>query len=144
MIIDFKNNNVMKTLIMSIFVCFILVSCGEGTQRKSEKQTNDSVVYVYYFHGKQRCKTCIAVEEVARQTVTDNFNMNSKVKYIEIRTDKKENEKLIEKYEITWNALIVAKGDNYIDITNDAFSVAVNSPEVLAEQIKTEVNKFLE
>lgn len=134
----------MRNLIISICAGLMLVSCGNGTQKKSVEQTDNSTVNVYYFHGKQRCKTCVAVGNVTKETVKTTFANNSNVKFTEILIAEKEFENLIEKYEISWNALIIAKGDEYVDITNDAFATAVNSPEVLANQIKTEVNKFLE
>ena len=134
----------MKTLVFSVFVSLILVSCSGGSQKKSSDPINESTVYVYYFHGKQRCKTCMAVENITKQTITDNYNGNDKVKFVEVETDNADNTPLVEKYQIAWNALIIAQGDKHIDITNDAFATAVNSPEVLTEQIKTEVNKLIE
>ena len=58
-------------------------------------------------------------------------------------TDDKANEALGEKYEISWNGLIIDKGGNVINITEQAFANAVNSPDVLADLIKSEVNKRL-
>jgi hypothetical protein len=49
----------------------------------------------------------------------------------------------VEKYEISWNGLIIDKGGNVINITEQAFANAVNSPDVLADLIKSEVNKRL-
>lgn len=135
----------MRNLVLFVIVCLMILSCNSGdTQKKFGVQIDPSIVYVYYFHGQQRCKTCVAVESVAKQSVMDNFKENPKVKYVEVKTDDVGNEPLIEKYEITWNALIIAKGDKHADITNEAFALAVNSPEKLTGQIRREVNKFLE
>jgi len=127
-----------------MLTCLLLASCGGDNQKKKAEQTDASAVYVYYFHGKQRCKTCIAVENVTKRTIAETYGKSDKVKYIGIETDEKENGPLVEKYEITWNALIIARGDKHVDITNDAFATAVNSPDALTEQIKSEVNKLLE
>ena len=137
----------MRTLIVSILTCLILVSCDNGNQKKDVVQTvvnDDPTVYVYYFHTKLRCKGCNAVESVTRQTVKDNYEGNNSVKYIEVNLDGEEDEHLIEKYRVAWNTLIIIKGDMKVNITNDAFAWAENSPEVLTEQIITEVNRFLE
>lgn len=134
----------MKTFIISVFTVFILISCGGKNSQKTVEQADDSTVYVYYFHGKQRCKTCIAVEDVTKQTITNEYNGNDKVQFVEVKTDEAVNASLVEKYQVTWNALIIAKGEDHIDITNDAFATAVESSEILAEHIKTEVNKRLE
>jgi len=142
-----------KSILIGIFAV-LLVACGGNAQKKNEQtagtdtetkaQVADaSVVNVYYFHGKQRCKTCMAVEKVAKETIEKAYADNKNVRFIEVNTEDKANAKLVEKYEITWNALIVDKGDNHIDITKEGFANAVNSPDVLTELIKKEVNARL-
>jgi hypothetical protein len=140
----------MRTIIASIFICLMLFSCDNGNQKKATEQLPattqvvDETVYVYYFHTKLRCKECIAVENVTKQTVAEYFENNDKVKYIEVKIDDKADEQLIEKYRVAWNTLLITKGDKKVNITNDAFAWAENAPEVLTEQIVTEINKFLE
>lgn len=140
----------MKKCILIGLFAVLLVACGGNTQKKngqaSESETaakeqvaDASVVNVYYFHGKQRCKTCMAVEKVTKETIEKAFADNKKVRFVEINTEDKANAKLVEKYEITWNALIIEKGDNYIDLTKEGFANAVNTPDVLTELIKKEV-----
>ena len=139
----------MKTLVVSIFACLILVSCDNRNQKKDVIQVvqtvnDDPTVYVYYFHTKLRCKGCVAVENVSKQTVTENYKGNNNVRYVEVNLDEDKDEYLIEKYRVAWNTLLITKGDKQVNITNDAFAWAENSPEVLTEQIMTEVNRFLE
>jgi hypothetical protein len=122
----------------------MLVSCSGESKEKPMEQTDDSVVYVYYYHGKQRCKTCVAVEKVTKETIESAYEGNNKVKFVEVKTDDKANNALIEHYEIIRNTLIIAKGEQYEDITTEAFATAVKSPEVLAERIKTEINNYLD
>ena len=137
----------MKTFIVSILSCMmLLISCDNRNQKKDVAQTvsDDPTVYVYYFHTKQRCKGCVAVENVTKQAVMDNYEGNNNVKYVEINLDEAKDEPLIEKYRVAWNTLIITKGDKQVNITNDAFAWAENTPEVLTEQIMIEVNRFLE
>lgn len=142
-----------KSILIGLFAVF-LTTCGSNTQKNNEQVagngievkeqvTNASVVNVYYFHGKQRCKSCVAVEKVAKETVEKAFADNKSVRFVEINTEDKANVKLVEKYQITWNALIIEKGDSRIDLTKMAFANAVNSPDVLIELIKKEVNARL-
>lgn len=142
----------MKNLLILSVALLAFVSCGNHSKNKATDNANietavqvadESTIYVYYFHRKQRCKTCIAVETVAKETIENTYADNKEVCFIEINTEDKANEKLVVKYQVTWNALIVAKENNSIEITKQAFANAVNSPEVLAELIKTEVNKRL-
>jgi ABC-type glycerol-3-phosphate transport system substrate-binding protein len=140
-----------KSILIGLFA-ILLVACGgnaqknngQATETQAKEQVSDaSVVNVYYFHGKQRCKTCIAVGDVTEKTIKELYADNPHVKFIEVKTDEKQNASLVEKYEVTWNALIIAKGDNSIDITDKAFANALNTPENLTDLIKTEVNKRL-
>jgi len=50
---------------------------------------------------------------------------------------------LVEKYEIGWNSLIIAKGNNTVDITEEAFANAIKKPEALVELINKEINSRL-
>lgn len=143
-----------KTLLLALFAA-LLVSCGDGkTENKQEvaeatalEQTvatvDASIINVYYFHGKQRCKTCIAVGDLTAKTIKEAYQGNENVKFIEVDTSDKQFENLVEKYEVSWNALIIAKGDQSIDLTEQAFANAINSPDVLAKLIKEEVDKNL-
>ena len=68
---------------------------------------------------------------------------NPNVKFVEVQTDDDANAALVEKYEVTWNALIIAKGDENIEITKQAFASAITHPDTLTDLITTEVAKRL-
>ncbi|NDV59366.1 nitrophenyl compound nitroreductase subunit ArsF family protein [Bacteroides sp. 519] len=131
----------------------LLTACGGNTQKNNQESSGSqetktqlvdaSTVNIYYFHGKKRCKTCIAVGDVTEKTIKELYADNPHVKFIEVKTDEKQNASLVEKYEVTWNALIIAKGDNHVEITKEAFANALNNPEKLTGLIKTEVDKRL-
>jgi len=142
----------MRQFLIIILAVLSLTACGNRSKNKAAETANvettaqtadPSTVYVYYFHGKQRCKTCIAVGDVTEKTIKDMYAGNPNVKFIEVKTDEDANAALVEKYEVTWNALIIAKGDNNTEITKQAFASAVNNPENLTDLIKTEVDKRL-
>ncbi len=141
----------MNKSILALFLAILFVACGnKATSQQAENQTQQkqtvttvdaSVVNVYYFHGKQRCKTCIAVGDLAKKTIEEAYSGNNKIKFIEVDTSDKRFEDLVNKYEVSWNALIIAKGDNSVDITEQAFANALNNPDVLSDLIKKEVNQ---
>lgn len=143
----------MRNVLLIMLSLFLVTACGNGGQKKAQNTgaatetkaevADANTVYVYYFHGKQRCMTCNTVEKVAKEAIAANYGSNTNVKFLVLPTDDKANEALVEKYEISWNGLIVAKGENSINITEQAFANAVNNPDVLVELIKTEVNNRL-
>lgn len=142
----------MKHLFILFLASLALTACGNRNTRKTEggaatetfvQVADPSTVYVYYFHGKQRCKTCVAVGSVSEKSVGDIYAGNPGVRFIEVQTDDEANAPLVEQYEVTWNALIVARGGDNVDITKQAFAMAVDNPEALAALIKAEVDKRL-
>lgn len=143
-----KTKNLLSIALIAIFV----MSCTNKKQTDNSERASTaleinavdtSVTNVYYFHGKQRCKTCIAVGNLAKETIEELYANNHNVKFIEVDTSDKQFSNLVDKYEVSWNALIIAKGDKHIDITEQAFANAVNTPEVLVKLLTEEVNKNL-
>jgi hypothetical protein len=133
----------MKEVTLILMIIITLAGCGQSNKKTEIIEIDPEVVNVFYFHGKQRCKTCVAVQDVARETIEKAFADNDKVRFIEINTSEKEFEALCEKYEVTWNALIISKGEEFIEITDQAFATAVGNPQSLVDLIKEEVNKRL-
>ncbi len=140
----------MNKSILILLLAVLFTACGNKAENKqAENQAQEqtvatadaSVVNVYYFHGKQRCKTCIAIENVTKNAVAENYMDNPKVKYTEVNIDEATNKDLVEKYEIAFSSLLIAKGENSTDLTEQAFANALNSPDVLTNLIKEEVNK---
>lgn len=141
----------MKNVLLIMLSLLLVTACGDGGAKKAPNSGNETeasvadanTVYVYYFHGKQRCMTCNTVEKVAKEAIESNYASNANVKFLVLPTYEKPNETLVEKYEILWNGLIIAKGDNFVNITEQAFANAVNNPEVLVDLIKQEVGSRL-
>lgn len=134
----------MKNIVLALMLIAAVTGCqsrGGGTTQTAA--ADPDVVSVYYFHGKARCMTCVAVGDVAKKTVETAFAGNKKVRFVDLDNSEKANETLVKKYEVAWNALIIAKGDNSVEITQQAFATAVNNPQALENLIKDEVNKRL-
>lgn len=143
----------MKRALFILLAAITLTACGSANEKKTDSaeasvitsevtavaSADPSTVYVYYFHGKQRCKTCIAVQNFAQEAVKQMYGDNQNVHFSEIKTDEATNKALVEKYGVTWNALIVAKGDDHTDMTQNAFA----NPEGVKELLKSEVDRRL-
>jgi hypothetical protein len=125
-----------------------MVSCGGSTEKKSTETAKIEVaetakVTVYYFHGKQRCKTCISVQKVAEEAISEKFGGNDEVKFVEVDFSESANAALADKYEISFSSLVVATDAEHIDITEFAFANALSNPDALKETLTSEVNNFL-
>jgi len=129
-------------------MAMIMMSCGGSTEKKPTETAKVEVaetakVMVYYFHSKQRCKTCLAIQDVAAQTIAENFAENADVKFVELDFTENTNEAIANKYEVAGSSLIIVSGDTQKNLTSDAFANALRNPEVLKETIVAEVKKHL-
>lgn len=131
----------MKKIVLMAVACLALASCGMGTKNESSAQATEvgvpscDCVEVLYFHGKQRCATCIAIEKNASEAVSKEFAEEIKkgdVVFRVIDVTKEENEAIAEKYEVTWSSLFVVghkDGKESVEnMTDFAFKNARLSP----------------
>lgn len=137
----------MKRLFYFGLISLLMAACGQTGSNQStslaELPGSDAKVQVYYFHGKQRCVTCVSVQQVAEEAMAEHFAGNKDVAFVEIDFSEKENEALAEKYEIVFSSLVIADATDYKDITDEAFAMVMGNPEGLKAMIVNETNAFL-
>lgn len=117
----------MKRILMALTFCLPFLHSGLKAQ---------SEVEVLYFHGKQRCATCMAIEKNARNAVNTQLASelkNGKVVFKTIDISQKENQKLAKKYQVTWSSLFVVGHsdgkETAKNLTPFAFKQARKDPE---------------
>ena len=79
-------------------------------------------VEVMYFHGKQRCPTCMAIEKYAREVVEKDFASEmrqGKVVFRVVDISTAEGAKTAKKYRVTWSSLYVNGWKNGKERRND-------------------------
>ena len=99
----------MKQLILLMISCLSLVACGNGNAKQEREKDDSGVadkekVEVLYFHGKQRCATCKAIESNAKEAAEARFADDLSKGDVVFRTidiSRPENGKIAEKYEVT-------------------------------------------
>jgi len=142
----------MRHYLWIVFLALLASACGQKGNQAASVQNEEAVVIesgheakvmVYYFHGKQRCKTCLAVQKVAEETIGSKFSDNPEVKFVEIDISDKANQALVDKYEIAWSSLVLATNESHQDITDQAFSLAIRNPEALTNLLTEETIKLL-
>ncbi len=63
-----------------------------------------------YFHGKQRCLTCKAIEKIAKEVVNNQFANeleNGTVVFNTVDISTPEGEQIADRYEVTWSSLFI-------------------------------------
>lgn len=148
----------MNKLILALAMCIGLTACGNGNVKKNgtmnveqtaSQEVNDHVE-ILYFHGKQRCATCMAIEKNAKEVIEAQFAeeiKNGTVVFKAIDISKPENEKIAEKYEVTWSSLFISKWidgkETYENLTEYAFANARKNPDAFKSEINSKIRTAL-
>ena len=123
-----------------IAAAFMLISCGSTPSKKQAETIADDVTQVLYFHGKQRCITCNAIEKLTKEVVDSLANEKVVMKVIDITQD----EATADKYEVTWSSLILDRGGKIENLTEMGFGYAKNQPQVFKSKLVEALTKIAE
>ncbi|WP_334168553.1 nitrophenyl compound nitroreductase subunit ArsF family protein [Phocaeicola paurosaccharolyticus] len=150
----------MKSLFFYLMlISMTLASCGGNS--KSEKQNNNEPkeatsklsanhIEVLYFHGSQRCITCRAIESNTLALLDSLYTKekaDGKIVFRVIDISDEKNEKIADKYEVTWSSLFVNGWKNGKESVNNmtefGFSYAKNSPDEFKKGLKDKIDQML-
>ena len=139
----------MRKLFLISFVLIILVgiSCNAQTNQKPAPAASKNIdVEVYYFHMTTRCVTCRTVEAEARKNIemlyTDQFK-SGKISFTALNLEEASGKSMGEKLGVNSQTLLIVKGDQKINITNEGFLYAVSQPQKFTEIMKSKIDPLI-
>lgn len=110
----------------------------------------DAYVEVLYFHGKQRCVTCKAIEKHTKEVVnTDLAELvkKGKLRFREVDISTPKGETLADKYRVSWSSLYVNKWKNGKEERNDmtrfGFQNARNNTAAFKKELIRKIKQLL-
>ena len=138
-----------------LLASFSMSACSFSNEEQKNEVTVEvakegGVVEVLYFHGKQRCATCVAIEDETKALMSGELASLVEegrvvMKVIDITTD--EGKSIANKYKVSYSSLfvVVKNGDKEKaeDLTRFAFANARNNPEEYREELKNMIMKSL-
>lgn len=142
----------MKNVLLMIALCVGMVACSNGKAKngsKEEKQVKKNVVEVLYFHNRQRCPTCVAIENNTKELVESEFSEAMKSRKLVFKSvDITENEELADKYEVSWSSLVLVDYDKngkeeVTNMTEFAFGNARTRPDNFKKGLSEHINTML-
>jgi hypothetical protein len=139
----------MKNLILAGFVLLIFsgASCNAQTEKKQTvSSTSGNDVEVYYFHRTARCVTCRTVEAEARKNIEmlyANQVKTGKISFTALNLEEANGKAVGDKLGVNSQTLLIVKGDQKINITNEGFLYAVSKPDKFKEIIKEKVDPLM-
>ncbi len=141
----------MKKALLTLTLCAGMVACS-GSKRESvaeNRQTNKDVVEVLYFHGAQRCATCMAIEKSTKALVETAYAEPLKSGKLVFRSvDITKEEALAERYEVSWSSLILVDYDksgkeSATNLTEFAFGNARTAPDKFKQGLSARIKEML-
>lgn len=136
-------------LLATLLSTTTISACTGNSTPESKKETvakQKAAVDIIYFHGKQRCKTCIAIEKETKALVEGELAelvKKGKVKFriVDFSTD--EGKKIASKYKVTFSSLFVVTPKEAEDLTRFAFANARSNAEGFRKELKDKVVKTI-
>lgn len=135
---------VLKITAIIIIAGLLPSSCGLIPRGKeTSKIISDDHVSVLFFHGRKRCITCNSILSIAERVVYEYSKTDQDVELHEINFTLRENLYLAERYKVAFTTIIVARGNQHTNLTEQAFGLALTNPGELESLISDEIKKYL-
>jgi hypothetical protein len=134
-------------LICIVLMALIAVSCNAQTNQKpSPSISKNGDVEVYYFHMTTRCVTCKTVEAEARKNVEMLYADQVKagtISFTALNLEEATGKSVGERLGVNSQTLLIVKGDQKINITNEGFLYAVSQPQKFTEVMKSKIDPLI-
>lgn len=115
-------------------------------QNASASISNAEQVEIIYFHGKQRCPTCLAIESETKALMEEDLAPqveanNVKMSIVDFSTD--EGKEIAKKYKVSFSSLILVanpgKNETMENLTNFAFANARSNATEFKKVVRDKV-----
>jgi hypothetical protein len=137
----------LKSSILITLVAITLVACNAQSKEtpKSEVVISEDV-QIYYFHNTKRCATCNAVEAetmVALEMFYKDKVEAGTVAFVSLNLEEDKGAEMAQTLQVSGQTLLIVKGENQVNLTNDGFMNARTNPEKFHEILKTQIDNLL-
>ena len=123
-------------MVLSSFIC------NAQTQKKEPISSVANKIEAYYFHNTARCETCRAVEAEAKMDLATLYG--DQVIFKALNLEDNATKPIAEKLKVSGQTLLIVRGDQQINLTNEGFLYALTNPAKLKSIIKAKVDPLLD
>jgi len=133
----------MKNILVFSFVIMMLMSNFTGNAQTQKKETSAAnQIEAYYFHNASRCVTCKTVEAEAKADLESLYGSQVTFKALNLEDDA--TKPIAKKLAVSGQTLLIVKGTQKINLTNEGFLYAVTNPKKFKSIIKAKVDPLLD
>ena len=136
-------------LIISFMLIAPIFGCSPQKSNNKEAEiteTNSDKIEAYYFHFTSRCVTCNTIEARTKENLESLYPNQIKeglITFQSVNLDEASSKPLAKKLKVSGQSLLIVKGDQRIDLTNDGFMYAVVKPEKFKEIINEKLDGLM-
>ena len=134
-------------IISLVLLTLVITSCNAQTNQKPvQTVSKNGDIEVYYFHMTTRCITCKTVEAEARKNVEMLYAGQvkaGKISFTALNLEEATGKAVGEKLGVNSQTLLIVKGDQKINITNEGFLYAVSQPQKFTEVMKSKIDPLI-
>jgi hypothetical protein len=131
----------MLLMAVSLFACK-----AQSSQDRKSVVTENGELQVYYFHFTNRCATCNAVENetiVALEMFYANQVKEGNIAFTSLNLEEEDGKKMAEQLKVSGQTLLLVKGDQMVNLTNEGFMNARTNSNKFHEILKSNIDKML-
>lgn len=133
-------------IIFSVSLFLAVFSCNAQTTKEATKAVSSNNVEAYYFHFNARCTTCRTVEAQAQADIEllyPELVKSGQISFTAVNLDEPDGKTIGKNLGVNGQTLLLVRGDQKINITNEGFMYAVSQPDKLKSIIKEKVDGLL-
>ena len=139
----------MKTFKLT-FMFLMAASLSACRAQSSEEQKSVAAdteeLQVYYFHFTRRCATCNAVENETMAALemyyADQVKEGS-IAFTSLNLEEEDGKKMAAQLKVSGQTLLLVKGDQMVNLTNEGFMNARTNSGKFHEILKSSIDKML-
>jgi len=139
----------MKTIRLALMtlVAVSLSACNaQASQEQKAVDADNDEVQLYYFHFTKRCATCNAVE-TETQLVLEMFYgdqvKDGTIAFTSLNLEEDDGKELAKALNVSGQTLLLVKGDDRVNLTNDGFMNARTKADKFHEILKRNIDNLL-
>ena len=134
-------------LTLMVFVAVSVSVCNAQTSQDQKSAAVDTdELQVYYFHFTKRCATCNAVEtetKVALEMFYSDQVKGGTIAFSSLNLEEDDGKTMAQQLNVSGQTLILVKGKEMVNLTNEGFMNARTKPDKFHEILKSKIDNLL-
>ena len=125
-------------LFLAIALFIPIISSNGQSSKKEVSSSSSDKIEAYYFHFTARCVTCRTIEAKAKENLESLYPNQMKqglITFQSINMEEASSKPLAEKLGVSGQTLLLVKGDQKINLSNEGFMYAMVKPDKFREII---------